>query len=299
MDTIHEDNVIIQSINPDWSHGKVAALDMLRLDLLHPVISGNKWYKLVYNLEYATAGGYKTIVTFGGGFSNHLVAVAHAAKLAGLKVVGIVRGKYDQLTPTLLSCQEEGMELRFETKSDYDLLQSADHEQELLSQYERPLIIPEGGANEMGRNGAGLISKFFDKGYTHIAVSVGSGTTLAGIRNNTSTEQSILGFAPMKGGSYLKDHIFPWLSVGQDTNWHLYDTWHFGGFGKWNAELVGFMNGFYEHNLIPLDVIYTSKMMYGIQSLLADGCFDPLDRVLCVHTGGLQGNAGLKGALLF
>lgn len=295
MDIMHEDKVVIQSLHPAWYGARVAALDMLRLDLVHPVISGNKWYKLRLNVMYAQDHGFKTILTFGGGYSNHLIATAYTARHLGLRSVGIVRGKYPQLTPTLEDCAAEGMELIFVTKEDYDRQGEPEWEQQLAAQFDSLYIVPEGGANEWGRKGAGLITKFIKPSYTHIALSVGSGTTMCGIRNKTMPDQHILGFAPMKKGVYLKDHIAPHLAPDHDTNWQLYDNWHFGGFGKWNDELVSFMNDFYELNNIPLDIIYTSKMMYGMRELIHTGHFTPSDKILCIHSGGLQGNASVKG----
>ena len=299
MDTIHEDNVVIQPLRPTWFGGKVGCVDILRLDLLHPVISGNKWYKLVLNIAYAKDNGFDTIVTFGGGYSNHLAATAHAAKRAGLQSVGIVRGKYAELTPTLKACAEEGMKLIFVTREDYDGKGEPEWEKELSQHFDQLLIIPEGGANDRGRKGAGLIKYFIQPFYTHIAVSVGSGTTLAGLRNKLPSSQVILGFAPMKGGAYLKGHIAHFLELGHELDWELFDRWHFRGFGKWNDGLIAFMNDFYEENCIPLDIVYTSKMMHGIKELLNENYFKPTDKILCIHTGGLQGNSSVAGKLIY
>ncbi len=297
MDTIHEDRVKIQPLNAAWYGGKVASLDLLRLDLLHPVISGNKWYKLKLNILYAQEHGFDTILTFGGGFSNHLVATSYAAKMAGLKSIGIVRGQYDTLTPTLADCHENGMELQFVTKQDYDRQGEPEWEKLLAREFDHTLIIPEGGDNEWGRKGAALICRYINQTYTHIAVSVGSGTTLTGVRRKAFPEQTVLGFAPMKGGAYLKKHISKHLNARANVNWDLFDTWHFGGFAKWNAELLGFMNDFYAANRIPLDVVYTGKMMYGIRAMIDDGYFKDNDKILCIHTGGLQGNVMVKELL--
>lgn len=299
MDITHEDKVVIQPISPPWYSHKVAALDMLRLDLVHPVVSGNKWYKLRLNIMYAQDHGFKTILTFGGGFSNHLIATAYTAKKAGLGCVGIVRGKYPVLTPTLQHCIEEGMQLIFVTKEDYNRQGEPEWEQQLAAQFDELYIIPEGGDNEWGRKGAGLISKFIKDQYTHIALSVGSGTTLCGIRNKTNPQQQVLGFVPMKQGTYLTDHIAPHLDPAHNANWQLYDNWHFGGFGKWTDELIAFMNDFYTVNNIPLDIIYTSKMMYGLRELIQQDSFNPTDKILCIHTGGLQGNVSVRDRLVY
>ncbi len=297
MDTIREDAITIQPLHTDWYGGKVARMDMLRLDLIHPRVSGNKWYKLQFNIQEAMENGKSSVVTFGGGHSNHLIATAHACKIVGLKSLGIVRGHYSVLTQTLLNCEAEGMELCFAEKAEYDALQLADGVEKLLLKYPGAAIIPEGGANESGRRGAALIGRFIRHHYTHIALSVGSGTTFAGLRNALPVGQSIIGFAPMKGGSYLQQEVGPWLISTQNKNWEILDKWHFGGFGKSSEELVRFMNQFYQAHRIPLDFVYTAKMMFGVQELLDTGYFNAHDIILCIHTGGLQGNASLQGKL--
>jgi 1-aminocyclopropane-1-carboxylate deaminase len=282
-----------------WYKKKVANIDMLRLDKLHPVVSGNKWFKLRLNLLHAVDHGYKTIRTFGGGHSNHLIAAAYAARPNGLHAIGIVRGRYDALTPTLEACVAEGMQLIFVTNDDYKNKENDDWIRLLTADFDRTLIIPEGGANERGRTGAGLINRYIKRSYTHILVSVGSGTTLIGLRDKLNTEQHIMGFAPMKGGTYLNDYISEHLQPGQNKNWTLTDDWHMGGFGKSSGELIDFMNAFYEENKIPLDVVYTGKMMYGLHKMLEDNLFSSCDNLLCIHTGGLQGNATIQDKLIY
>lgn len=299
MDTIDERRVVIQPLHTGWYAGRAAAVDMLRLDLLHPIISGNKWYKLRLNIQRAGERRFKTIVTFGGGHSNHLIATAHAARMHRLGSVGIVRGNYPVLTPTLQQCVAEGMQLLFVSQEDYKRKEQPEWVQELTAHFDEILIVPEGGANEWGRRGAGLIDRFVGKEYTHVLLSVGSGTTLAGLRNQLSTEQHILGFAPMKQGAYLEDHIRPWLKDGKDTNWKIFDRWHFGGFGKCTDELIVFMNDFYRQHSVPLDVVYTGKMMAGVRALLDEGYFPADARLLCIHTGGLQGNSMVADRLVY
>ena len=299
MDTIDESRVIIQPLDPEWYQQKVAGLNVLRLDLIHPVVSGNKWYKLRLNMKHAIEGGFKTIVTFGGGYSNHLVATAFASKKFGLPSVGIVRGRYDILTPTLEACIAEGMELIFVTQEDYNNKQEPKWAMNLATRFDELFIIPEGGANEWGRAGAGLIDRFIDNSYSHIILPVGSGTTLAGLRNKLENRQQVLGFVPMKRGTYMTSHITEHLVEGKNRNWQLFDEWHFGGFGKWNKELLSFMNAFYTVNNIPLDMVYTGKMMYGLQQMLIADYFMPEDRLLCIHSGGLQGNTSVQSELIY
>ncbi len=299
MGTIDERLAVIQPLNKVWYQGKVAALDMLRLDLLHPVISGNKWYKLRLNLSYAADHGFKTIVTFGGGYSNHLVATAFAARQFGLRSVGIVRGHHDVLTPTLQDCKDYGMELLFASQEDYRNRHQPLWAEQLVAHFDEIMIVPEGGANERGRKGAGLIDRFVNRSYTHIAMCVGTGTTLAGLRNQLPEEQHILGFVPMKQTDeqrhYISEHV-PGIS---QYSWSLVPDLRFGGFGKWKDELLVFMNEFYRDHKIPLDIVYTGKMMYNLKEMLDDNFFSSSDRILCIHSGGLQGNVSVKEQLIY
>lgn len=299
MDTIDESRVIIQPLNTGWYGQKVAALDMLRLDLVHPIVSGNKWYKLRLNMKHVIDSGFKTIVTFGGGYSNHLIATAVTAKMFGIPCAGIVRGKYDVLTPTLEGCKTAGMELIFVSQEDYNNKHEPEWVSNLAAHFDELFIIPEGGANEWGRAGAGLIERFINDSYTHILLSVGTGTTLVGLRNKLDSRQQVLGFVPMKQGAHVGDYIAGHLQADKNRNWRLFDEWHFGGFGKWNKELLMFMNSFYTVNNIPLDMVYTSKMIYGLQQMLIADYFEKDDRVLCIHTGGLQGNISVKDELVY
>lgn len=296
---IDDRRVVIQPLNKCWHKGKVAAIDMLRLDLLHPTISGNKWYKLRLNLGYAIEKGFKTVVTFGGAYSNHLAATAFAASQFGLQSVGIVRGSFDTLTPTLQQCRENGMELLFVSHEDYRNKHQPGWAENLVAHFDEILIIPEGGANERGRAGAGLIDRFVKSSYTHVALSVGTGTTLAGLRLKLNPQQQILGFVPMKQSTEQHKHISDHLPADQPENWTLFNDTRFGGFGKWNDELLHFMNSFYEDNKIPLDIVYTSKMMYTIEQMLTDNYFSSFHKILCIHTGGLQGNVSVQDQLIY
>ncbi len=210
-----------------------------------------------------------------------------------------MRGKYDILTPTLEACRAEGMELIFVTQEDYKNSQEPEWAKNIVAHFDEIFMIPEGGANEWGRAGAGLLNRFVTDDYTHIAVSVGTGTTLMGLRNKIPEHQQILGFVPMKKGAYLAATIEAHLLPDRNNNWRLFDEWHFGGFGKWNDELLQFMNEFYRENNIPLDIVYTSKMMYGVHELLENNFFSSCDRILCIHTGGLQGNSSVQVELCY
>lgn len=296
MDITPEQQPYIQEINSNWYEGRVAEVSMLRLDVVHHQVSGNKWYKLKYNVDHCRSHGIGTILTFGGAYSNHLSATAAMANISGLKSIGVIKGTYAQkeLTPTLRFCIDNGMELVFVTHEDYARKYDEDWLQNLSDRFNNPMIIPEGGANEYGRKGAGEIAELIPGRFTHVAVSVGTGTTLAGIVDSIGEDVRLSGFAPMKGGKYLYDEI---AKNTDKRNFVVYDDWHFGGFGKYNDKLVRFMNDFYKQHDIPLDMVYTAKMMYGVQEQILVGVYPPSSRILCLHTGGLQGNTKLKDRL--
>jgi 1-aminocyclopropane-1-carboxylate deaminase len=301
MVIIHEANAVIQPIGADWYGQRVAEVDMLRLDLLHPVVSGNKWFKLKYNLANALATGYDTIVTFGGAYSNHLVATAAAASVSGFRSVGFVRGTNAAASPSpvLAHCRSLGMELQFISREEYAQKDQPDYIGSLSEKLGSFFLIPEGGANDAGRKGAEDIAGLIPPDYTHVCLAVGTGTTLIGLRSALPGSVELIGFVPMKQGAYLEDTIRQFLSPGNERNWQLTDSFHFGGFGKYDHDLVRFMNGFYQSHLIPLDIVYTSKMMFGLQQLIAQGFFPPQARILCIHSGGLTGNVSVKEQLVF
>lgn len=299
MAIIDEGRITIQPLDKAWYRQKAAALDMLRLDLVHPVVSGNKWYKLKHNLRYALDHGYRSVLSFGGAYSNHLAAVAVAAEESGLGSTGIIRGVHAEqsLTPTLAACMASGMQLVFVSREDYTRKNDTPFLEELAARFNHPFIIPEGGANVQGREGAAEIALRIPGHYTHICTAAGTGTTLIGLRNALPVEKTLLGFAPMKGGSYLKETLVQYIHPLQNRNWQLFDDWHLGGFGKWDRALTDFMNTFYHQHGIPLDIVYTAKMMYGIGVLLEQGYFTGDARILCIHSGGLQGNVSAADLL--
>lgn len=271
-------------------------VDLLRLDLLHPVISGNKWFKLKYNIEDALNKNYSTVLTFGGAYSNHLIATSAAAKELRLKSIGIVRGHHakENYTATLQECAAMGMQLHFVSREEYKLKNDEQGLQQLAQRFPDAYIIPEGGNNKLGMKGAEEIAGYIPEDITYVAVSVGSGTTFTGLRDALPEKVRLLGFVPMKNGKYLADGI-----KSGKGNRELIDDYHFGGFGKWNDELLHFMNEFYRQYQVTLDVIYTGKMMYGLQQLLQQNYFPADAKILCIHTGGLQGNTSVKEQLCF
>lgn len=288
---VTEENICIEELK-EFAGQSRPGVFMLRLDLIHPIISGNKWFKLRYNIAAAAGEGKQSILSFGGAYSNHLIACAAAAHAAGFSSVGMVKGLYakETLTHVLQQCKLYGMELEFVSNEEYALKNDPDYRHKLQTKYPDSFIIPEGGANEAGRKGAAEIAHFIPADFTHILLSLGTGTTFAGLRNALPIQQHLLGFAPMKGGIYLRQEVEQQLQKNQNYNWAISDRFHFGGFGKMKPELAVFMQQFQEKYNFELDRVYTGKMMFGLQELLSEKALPEDSKILCIHTGGLTGN---------
>lgn len=273
------------------------SLYIKREDLLHPIISGNKFRKLKYNLETAKKQNQKVLLTFGGAFSNHIVAVAGAGETFGFETVGIIRGEelHDKISenPSLLQAQQLGMKFVFISREQYRLKDTADFIEKLRKDYGEFYLLPEGGTNALAIKGCEEIITDLDFEFTHICASVGTGGTITGIINSSADNQKIIGFSSLKG-DFLQNDI---AKFANKENWSLNSDYHFGGYGKVTDELIAFINEFYLKYQIPLDPIYTGKMMFGIMNLIENNYFPPNSKIVAIHTGGLQGIAGMNKAL--
>ncbi|MFV8268360.1 1-aminocyclopropane-1-carboxylate deaminase/D-cysteine desulfhydrase [Flavobacterium sp. GT2N3] len=265
-----------------------------REDLIHPFVSGNKFRKLKYNLLQAKKEQYKTLLTFGGAFSNHIAAVAFAGKENGFKTIGIIRG--EELggkiveNPTLSFAQDCGMQLQFISRADYRFKSEASFLAHLEQQFGVFYLIPEGGTNALAIKGCQEIITLEDAEFDYICCSVGTGGTISGIINSVLPHQKALGFPALKG-DFLKEEIRNFV---QNENWTLITEYHFGGYGKVNAVLIDFINQFYSQNKIPLDPIYTGKMVFGVIDLIQKNYFPANSKILLIHTGGIQGIQGMN-----
>ena len=269
-----------------------------REDLLHPIISGNKFRKLKYNIQEAKRLGHSTLLTFGGAFSNHILAVAGAGNEFGFATIGIIRGEELEHkiseNPTLLRAQDLGMKFHFVTRSQYRNKEEVTFLDSLKNKFGDFYLVPEGGTNSFAIKGCEEILTASDKSFfTHITCAVGTGGTISGIINSSIEKQQIIGFSSLKG-AFLSDVIRNFVNK---TNWNIIEDYHFGGYGKINDELVSFLNLFYNHNSIPLDPVYTGKMVFGVMDLINKGYFLPNSKILMIHTGGLQGIKGMNFAL--
>ncbi|MBS1609384.1 MAG: pyridoxal-phosphate dependent enzyme [Bacteroidetes bacterium] len=268
------------------------SLYLLRLDKIHPEISGNKWFKLRFYLDDAIAQNKQTIATLGGAWSNHILATAAACKLNGLHSIGIIRGERPHdLSYTLKKATEYGMNLIFIPRSEYkQKIMPPD-----LASREDVYLIDEGGYGEKGMLGAATIAEFYkQQKFTHICCAVGTGTMMAGLIKASGPLQQILGISVLKNNWSIEKEIKALLGEnGQHIRYSVNHNYHFGGYAKYNDSLIAFMNDFYRHTQVPTDFVYTAKMVYGVYALLERNFFPPGSRILLIHSGGLQGNNSL------
>jgi 1-aminocyclopropane-1-carboxylate deaminase len=294
---------LIQQINSDIGTNAGVELYVLRLDIMHPQINGNKWFKLKYNLVEAKERNLSTILTFGGAYSNHIYATAAAGNLFGFRTIGVIRGEENiPLNPTLQFAVAQGMELVYIDRQTYKKRHTEELQNQLKQRFGEVFIIPEGGCNLNGMRGCIEILQTV-KGFNTICLACGTGTTLAGMTLSLSPEQKVIGFPILKGGDFLKEDINNLLTsylnsglpapVNSPAPWQLVSDYHFGGYAQVNNKLKLFCQDFQAQHDIPLDYIYTGKMFYGVMDLIAKGFFKS-ESLLLIHTGGLQGNQNNK-----
>lgn len=274
---------------------------VLRLDEVHPVVSGNKWYKLKGYLEKAQTEGKHTIITFGGAYSNHIVATAAACAGLGLQSIGIIRGEAPPgLSPTLSEARSLGMKLHFTARTAY---REKIIPPEVWTQVSKEdcLVIAEGGHGPLGVRGISTLAQGIAlEPYSHILCAVGTGTTLAGFAQAAFPHQQVIGIAALKNNFSLEGSVKEVLPNGHAENFKVLHAYHFGGYAKHTPELLQFMNDWYRLTSIPSDFVYTAKLFYAFQQLWQEGFFSPSSHVLLVHSGGLQGNRSLtEGSLIF
>jgi 1-aminocyclopropane-1-carboxylate deaminase len=265
-----------------------------REDLIHPFVSGNKFRKLKYNLLQAKAENQTSLLTFGGAFSNHIAAVAFAGNENGFKTIGIIRGEELKNkiaeNPTLQFAQDCGMQLEFITREEYRQKKESVFLSQLETKFGNYYHIPEGGTNELAIKGCEEILTLEDEKFNYICCAIGTGGTISGIINSALPHQKVLGFPALKG-DFLQEEI---RIFAKNKNWQIVSDYHFGGYAKVTPQLIDFINDFYTKTKIPLDPIYTGKMVFGVLNLMEMNYFPKGSKVLLIHTGGIQGINGMN-----
>ena len=293
----HGKSVVQELFSPLFKNQGVRVM-IKRDDLLHKLVSGNKWRKLKYNLEEAKDQNHDTLLTFGGAYSNHIYATAAAAKESGFKSIGIIRGEeHNPLNPTLSFAESQGMALHYVSRTTYRSKHEPWFQEQLTKHYGRFYMVPEGGTNNLAIKGAAELVDEIEEPFDTLCLAVGTGGTIAGVVSGIkSNQQSVLGFSALKG-NFLKDEVRTHLeNYGADPicKWDINSNFHFGGYGKIKTELVDFVDKFHQEHGVPLDYVYTGKMMFGVCELIKQGYWPEGSTIMVVHTGGLQGNAGFN-----
>jgi 1-aminocyclopropane-1-carboxylate deaminase len=278
------------------NHNSIS-LSIKREDLLHPHISGNKFRKLKYNITTAKEQNHTQLLTFGGAFSNHIVAVAAAGKEFGFQTIGVIRGEelatQIEDNPSLKFAQACGMILEFISREQYRNKNEKNALEFWQKKYGKFYFLPEGGTNNLAVKGCEEILTTQDDIFDFICCAVGTGGTISGLINSAQPHQKIIGFPALKG-DFLPEDIrkFTANKMGEFIT-----DYHFGGYGKVTPQLIQFLNDFHDQHHIPLDPIYTGKMVFGVMDLIEKNYFKKGSNILLIHTGGLQGIRGINKIL--
>ncbi|MEZ0484074.1 1-aminocyclopropane-1-carboxylate deaminase/D-cysteine desulfhydrase [Fibrella aquatica] len=272
-------------------------LYLKRDDLLHPLVSGNKWRKLKHNLLEASRSGFTTLLTFGGAYSNHLYATAAAGRVFGFQTIGIVRGDelaHKPLNPTLAFCREQGMTLYFVDRATYLRAEDPAFLAELQVRYGPCYTLPEGGTNALAINGVAEIMpelhEQLGKWPTVVAAAVGTGGTLAGLMQAAPSTVQVLGVSALKVPEQSVAS-FAGLPGVLPPNVTICTDYHHGGYARTTPELLRFIRDFECRTGIQLEQVYTGKLLFALYELARQGCFPDQARVVAIHTGGIQGRS--------
>ena len=258
---------------------------VLRLDLIHPVTGGNKWFKLVKNIEKFRSGNYEGILSFGGPYSNHIAALATACKEEKIPCIGIIRGDEEQsVNITLTRAVNDGMKLHFVNRTIYRQLRDPDFRKVFLHDFQNFLMIPEGGSNDEGMEGCRQIAGFVDEHFTDVMVAVGTGATFSGIRQQLSSSQNLWGIKVVDAGQEQLIEQY----TGKSESSFISDDYIFGGYARKSASLQRFVEGWNQSNKVQIEPIYTGRLFLAAAEMLEKGVFGENPRLLVIHSGGMQ-----------
>lgn len=320
MDELKVKTAPLQTVEHPILREADVCLDVLRLDLIHPLIHGNKWFKLKHNLDHIQSSGIKRVLSFGGAWSNHLYALAAAGKQLGLHTIGVVRGETPEpLNPVLEFARQQGMHLYPISRDEYRHKTEPDFIESLHQQLGGFYLLPEGGSNELAVRGCEEIAEIISasgwkgwdgsagvtnnsdcigksNGRNCIALACGTGTTMAGVVSGLGRMEDevacaeVLGFSILKGEGYLRSEVANQLeaaAVVSPVQWQMLEEYHCGGYAKINSSLKQFLESFPDYSDIPLEPVYTGKLFYGIFDMLNRSCFPAGSHILAIHTGGI------------
>ncbi|MEP2653622.1 MAG: pyridoxal-phosphate dependent enzyme [Paraglaciecola sp.] len=282
------------SLKAAWLEKKALTLTLKRDDLIHPVISGNKWRKLIYALKDAKQNQVQHIISFGGGFSNHLHALGYCCHQLNIKFTAIVRGDYSlNLSPMLNDLLNWQTDVKYVNRITYKKRGDPTYLQQLKEEYPKSLIIPEGGSQLQALKGVAEIITELQQNYDYIVAPVASGGTLAGLIASAAAitpKTQVIGVGVLKGKGYLEELVSSFLPSGVVcNNWQINHDYHFGGYGKTTPELNTFCNDFLSHHSIRVEPVYSGKLCFAVKDLIHNDYFPKSSKILALHTGGLQG----------
>ncbi len=295
-------NDLLEEVHHPLLAQKKVRLLISREDLQHPQISGNKWYKLKHNIAQAKASGVRRLVSFGGAYSNHLHALAYAGQLNDMETVGLVRGELiEPLNATLSDAVQWGMKLIAVSRAEYRSRHDASAMQRFAAPFMPCMVIPEGGANCLAVRGCSKIAQNIEtqmEDVDYLCVPCGTGATLAGLVSGlTNSNTQVLGFSALKGLLDIEEKVAKLLcsvNAGMDISWQINHQYHCGGFARVSPELVSFLDEWQAFSDIPLEPIYTGKMLFGLFQLIEADYFPGGSNIVAIHTGGLQGRRGME-----
>jgi len=276
-----------------FPNSEIRNVSVLRLDAIDLFLGGNKYFKLLFNIDEIQKENHQTIITFGGAFSNHLAAFASLRELFPTKnFIAIVRGDESMIEKslTLTRLRKLNVDIQFVHAGLYRELCN-DFKHDYFNQYSNALILPEGGSNQLAVQGCQTINDYIPASFNQIVLPIATGATMAGIIRGQLSYQTVHGIAVLKGKDFLQKNIETFLSDGEKTttsNYTIHDGYHHGGYAKTTNDLLQFVSQFNEVNEFEIEPIYSGKMFYAIASMLKDGQLTDSDTILAIHTGGLQ-----------
>lgn len=286
---------VLQPLNDQLFAKKKLKVFVLRDDLIHPFISGNKWRKLKYNIEQFQKEGKEYLVTFGGAFSNHIVATAAAGKLYSIKTIGIIRGEEHDINSNsvLRFAHNCGMELIFVSREEYRKWKLGNGNSKLAKllnsktgiDQSEIYLLPEGGSNEFAVKGCKEIIDDIPVDFDYICCDCGTGATFAGIVSGLKNHQQAIGIAVLKGAEFIDDAVKKYNPTIK--TFQVIHDYHFGGYAKSATELDEFCKSFSGTKNIPVEPVYTGKLFYGLYDLIRKDFFAEGKTIVVVHTGGV------------
>ncbi len=279
-------------INDPLLEKKKITLYIKREDLINPYIFGNKWYKLKYNLIEARKQKKRTLLSFGGAYSNHIYAVAAAGSIFGFRTIGIIRGEeHLPLNPVLKFARQKKMMINYVSRSDYRLKTEPEFIDKLHTVYGDFYLLPEGGTNYFAVKGCSEITSTININYDYISTAVGTGGTIAGLIAGVKPGIKVLGFPVLKGAQFLENHIKRLLApfdIIESPDYEMFFDYHFGGFAKLNNDLLTFLKEFYKKYNFGPDRIYFGKMLYGIFDLAKNDYFPGDSTIIALNSAPVE-----------